>query len=119
MRGNRAFVASVLFTLCALALTAPAQGTPRILAASASPTVIHNGGLVLWKVHTTADVVAVEAHVNFYKLNLQREGPGRFGLSFQLPSGVPSSFHGTYHVQVTARDGSGATDSRTFTMIFQ
>jgi hypothetical protein len=97
----------------------PAQAAPRILAASASPTVVHNGGIVLWDVHTTTDVVAVDAHVKFYKLNLQREGPGRFGLSFQIPPGVPPFFHGTYHVQVTARDGGGATDSRTFTMILQ
>jgi hypothetical protein len=104
--------------LCALA-SVPANAGPRILAAAASPAVVHNGDSVTWNVHTTPEVVSVEARVAFYALHLGRTAPGRFALVFHIPAGVPFFFHRRYQVRVTARDADGTTDSRSFALSFQ
>jgi hypothetical protein len=109
----------------AAASAAPAAGAsaaaagPAIISASALPSVVHSGDTVTWEVHTTRDVVAVEAHVQLASFSLQREQPGRFGLAFHVPAGVPPIFHGSYAVELTARTSSGASASRTLQMRFE
>ncbi|MGP6159335.1 MAG: hypothetical protein ACLPYS_17830 [Vulcanimicrobiaceae bacterium] len=97
----------------------PAAAGPAILSASALPTVVHEGQTVTWDVHTTTDVVAVDAHVQLASFALRRDRPGHFGLAFQVPSGVPPIFHGTYAVQLTARNSSGASVTRTLELRFE
>ncbi len=106
------------FILCLLG-PAPARAGPHILAAAATPEVVHNGDSVAWSVRTSPDVVSVDARVAFYELRLGRTGPGRFATVFHIPKGVPFFFHRLYRVTVTARDADGSTDSRSFAMTFQ
>jgi hypothetical protein len=54
-----------------------------------------------------------------YTLTLVRHAAGRFGLDFAVPANVPGFFHGTYNLQIIARNESGATAARTVSLIFQ
>jgi hypothetical protein len=92
---------------------------PHILSISTSPEVVHAGTHVVWDVRTSPDVVTVTAHVSTYSLPLVRQGAGRFGLTFSVPSNVPGFFHGTYSLDVIAKDGSGATADRTVSVSFE
>jgi hypothetical protein len=64
-------------------------------------------------------VRSVIARVSAYTLPLVRVGPGRFGLHFAIPNGVPGFFHGTYTLEVMARASSGADDRRSVTLVFE
>jgi hypothetical protein len=94
-------------------------GGPQILSLRATPKVVHNGQSVVWDVRTTPDVVSVDAKSSFYALQLQKHGPGRFGLTFTIPSAVPWFFHGTYPMEVSAYASNGARAQRSITLTFQ
>jgi hypothetical protein len=111
-------------TVAAAAPTAapPAAATPsgpRIYSVRTTPTVVHGGDSVVWDVHTTPDVVKVVARTSLYALTLNRVAPGHFVLSFAIPSGVPSFFHGNYNLDVAAGTSSGDTAHRQVSLSFQ
>lgn len=92
---------------------------PRIVSVAVSPPIVHDGDTVRWEVKTSDDVTAVSAKVKVYAFNLQRLGPGRFELAFTIPHGVPGFFHGTYDLDLQARDAAGTVASRTVPVNFQ
>jgi hypothetical protein len=96
-----------------------APAGPAIISASAFPSVVHGGDDVTWDVRTTSDVVAVDAQVQLASFPLQRVRPGRFGLVFHVPAGVPPAFHGSYAVELTARTSSGASATRRVELRFE
>jgi len=98
--------------------TATAAG-PRIDSVSVTPKIVHDGDTVRWDVHTSSDVTDVSAKVKLYAFRLQRLSPGRFLLAFTIPHGVPGFFHGTYDMDLEARDAAGTVVSRTVPVDFQ
>jgi hypothetical protein len=92
---------------------------PQIISISTSPSIVRDGAHVVWSVRTSADVVSVTAQVSAYTLPLVRQAAGRFELAFAVPSNIPSFFHGTYNLLVTARSRSGATADRTVSVVFE
>jgi hypothetical protein len=98
--------------------TATARG-PRIITLSASPAIVHAGGSIALRVHTSADVASVTGTVSAYTLPFTRTSPGRFELAFAIPANVPGFFHGTYAMNVTARASGGASDTRSVAITFQ
>jgi hypothetical protein len=80
---------------------------------------VHGGDSVVWDVRTTPDVVKVVARTSLYALSLNRIAPGHFTLSFAIPSGVPSFFHGNYNLDVAANTSSGDTAHRQVSLSFQ
>ncbi len=101
------------------ATSAQTADATQILSVRTSPSVVHAGESITWDVRTTADIVAVTAHVSAYTIPLKRTRPGHFGLSFTVPSNVPAFFHGTYNLDVTGETTRGATAKRTVSMTFQ
>ncbi len=86
---------------------------------SVTPKIVHDGDTVRWDVHTSSDVTDVSAKVKLYAFRLQRLSPGRFLLAFTIPHGVPGFFHGTYDMDLEARDAAGTVVSRTVPVDFQ
>ncbi len=92
---------------------------PQIYSVHTTPSVVHGGDSVVWDVRTTPDVVKVVARTSLYALSLNRVAPGHFTLSFAIPSGVPSFFHGNYNLDVAANTSSGDTAHRQVSLSFQ
>ncbi len=80
---------------------------------------VHAGESITFLVHTSPDVATVTATVSAYSLPLVRTAPGRFALTFAIPQNVPFFFHGTYAMNMIAREKSGSSASRTVDVTFQ
>jgi hypothetical protein len=97
----------------------PAVTGPQILAVTQSSAVVHAGESVAFSAKTSPDVATVTAKVSAYTLPFVRTAPGRFALSFAIPSNVPGMFHGTYSMSIVASEKDGASVSRSIEITFQ
>ncbi len=97
----------------------PTGAAPHFLAVDLAPHVVHSGDTIHWHVRTTAGVTNVSASVKAYRFTLQREAPGRFGLAFSIPQGVPWFFHGRYTLDLTASDAAGQVANTSAIIDFQ
>ena len=92
---------------------------PQIFSVSVTPGVVHAGQSVSFSARTSTDVATVTGTVTAYTLHFTREAPGRFALSFAIPTSVPGFFHGTYAMNVTARASGGSSATRSVSVTFQ
>lgn len=90
------------------AYVAPPIGTPQILGASVSPTVVAPGMKVDAAVRTTPEVVTVVAKVAGQTIPVPRIGTGRFAGTTTVPF-IPPFFHGKYDVTFIASNSRGVT----------
>lgn len=95
------------------------SAAPQFLAVDLAPHVVHSGDTVHWEVKTNSAVTNVSASVKTYRFTLQREAPGRFGLAFAIPQGVPWFFHGRYTLDLTASDAAGQVANTSAIIDFQ
>jgi len=86
---------------------------PAIVDISISCTDLHSGDVVSGTVITSSNVASVEARIKTYSANLNRLGVGRFGLSMRVPA-IPFFLHGTYQLQLIARNTAGAVAQEYF-----
>lgn len=86
---------------------------PAIVDISISATDLHSGDIVSGTVITSSNVASVEARIKTYSANLNRLGVGRFGLTMRVPS-IPFFLHGTYQLQLIARNTAGVAAEEYF-----
>lgn len=91
----------------------PPDAKPAIVSISISATDLHSGDVVSGTVITSSNVASVEARIKTYSANLNRLDVGRFGLSMRVPA-IPLFLHGTYQLQVIARNAAGAIVTQDF-----
>jgi len=118
----RRTVAKPLSSVAPVAATSRPQAPqlgPAIYSVSASPNVARAGDTIVWNVRTSADVTTVSANATGFTIPLQRQGPGRFGTTFEIPSIVPPFFRGTYAVRIVARNAAGVTTTSHLSMHLQ
>lgn len=97
------------FTLLgAASLDAAPQQGPRIVTAAIAPSPIHPGDDVVVTVETSADVVAVDAHVHGRTFHVEPIESGVFRASGHVPKFV-RFFKGTYHITFVGHCASGET----------
>jgi hypothetical protein len=90
----------------------PPDAPPRILSVSLSETTVHSGDRVHANVITSSNVASVEARIGGYGLGLLKVGVGRFEIAYTVAR-LPWFLHGTYAMNVIARNARGATVART------
>jgi hypothetical protein len=84
---------------------------PQILAMAISDSTLHVGEWVHGHVDTTADVTAVELHIGFWHMPLDRTGLGHFAASGKIPF-IAYFFRGDYTLRVIATSANGKEAER-------
>lgn len=82
------------------------DAAPKILSIQISETTVHSGDTVSGTVVTSSNVASVEVRVAGYSASLPKIGVGRFALNYRLGN-LPFFVHGTYDMQVIARNARG------------
>ena len=93
--------------VAATAQSRPYSLVPAIYSVSATPKVARAGDTIVWKVRTSNDVTSVSASATGFTIPLQRQAPGRFGTTFEIPAMMPPFFRGTYLIGIDARNAAG------------
>jgi hypothetical protein len=83
---------------------------PRIIAVQISNQSVHAGDTVSGSVVTSSNVASVEARIANYSIGVPKVGVGRFALRYVVPN-VPFFVHGTYQLEVIARNTAGTAVS--------
>jgi hypothetical protein len=83
---------------------------PRIIAVQISNQSVHAGDTVSGSVVTSSNVASVEARIANYSIGVPKVGVGRFSLRYVVPN-VPFFVHGTYQLEVIARNTAGTAVS--------
>jgi hypothetical protein len=79
---------------------------PAIIDITFSPPQIRAGKTFEVTIHTTPDVMSMQAHVLKYNLSVPKTGNGLFSASARVPWWA-AVYHGTFHVMFVAFDASG------------
>ena len=76
-----------------------------------TPTTVYPGDTVSASVVTTSNVASVQARVGGYAVNLSKVGVGRFAITYTVGP-LPWFIHGSYTIEVTARNTRGDAVTR-------
>jgi hypothetical protein len=87
--------------------TPSALATPAILSVTVVPNHVRPGHAFVITVDTTPDVTSVEGSVLKYRFAIPKTAPGVFSATAHVPWWA-RIFHGTFHVQFTATNPTGA-----------
>jgi hypothetical protein len=96
-------------------VVAPAPGptgAPRIVEIAINDKVLHAGGMVLVKVTTSTDIVALVARTMGKEMGIPQASPGVFAGQQALPGGIPFFLlNRTYQIEFVATTADGRTIS--------
>ena len=73
---------------------------------------MQSGDTIVGSVLASPNVASVEVRVATYGITMTKVGAGRFELSYKLGN-IPFFLHGTYDMQIVARNTRGDTVTRT------
>jgi hypothetical protein len=90
----------------------PPNAAPRIVSVAVDKTTVGSGDRVSGTVLTSSNVASVEVRVAGYGMALNKIGVGRFTLEYTLGN-LPFFVHGTYQMQIIARNARGDAAQQT------
>lgn len=93
-------------------VSAAPDAAPQIVAIKMNATTVHAGDTVTGTVETSSNVASVEVRIASFSITMPKVDVGRFALSYTVPH-VPFFLHGTYPMQVIARNARGASATQT------
>jgi hypothetical protein len=93
-------------------LPAPTDAPPRIISVKLNSTDVQSGDTIVGRVFASRNVASVEVRVANYGMTMTKVGAGRFELSYTVGS-LPFFVHGTYDMQIIARNTRGDAVSQT------
>lgn len=82
------------------------NAAPRILSIAVDKTTVSSGDHVSGTVLTSSNVASVEVRIGGYGATLNKVGVGRFSLAYTVGN-LPFFVHGTFQMQVIARNARG------------
>lgn len=89
-----------------------ADTAPRIFSVDINSTNVGSGDTVSGSVRTSLNVASVEIRVATFGMSMTKVGAGHFELSYTVGN-VPFFLHGTYTMQIIARNTRGDAVERT------
>lgn len=82
------------------------DASPRILSVAIDKTAVSSGDHVSGTVLTSSNVASVEVRIGGYGVTLNKVGVGRFAMAYTVGD-LPFFVHGTFQLQVIARNSRG------------
>ena len=82
------------------------DAAPRILSVAIDKTSVTSGDRVSGTVLTSSNVASVEVRIGGYGVTLDKVGVGRFAMAYTVGN-LPFFVHGTFQMQVIARNSRG------------
>ncbi len=88
-----------------------ADAPPEILKLDLNKTDLHGGDVMAGTVQTSLNTASLEARIANFSISVPKVSPGLFALSYTVPN-VPFFFHGTYSLDLIARNTAGVATKR-------